>query len=190
MAVAAGQDMSAVADFAYRDVLAAWRHYLARHNQGRPFVLIGHSQGTVHLTRLLADEIEGRPEAARMLSALLIGFSVEVPQGRLTGGSLQRTPLCTRAGETGCVITYVSFRADSPPTRAPTTSPATSASWASSRPAGDTSRRHASRLGRPDRSGGGAARRLFRPRPPALNAETARFVSGSFYGVPASPRRG
>ena len=115
MAVAAGQDMSAVADFAYRDVAAAWRHYLAHRNQGRPFVLIGHSQGTVHLTRLLAEEIEGRPEAARMLSALLIGFNVEVPQGRLTGGSLQRTPLCTRAGETGCVITYVSFRADSPP---------------------------------------------------------------------------
>ena len=115
MAVAAGQDMSAVADFAYRDVVAAWRHYLAHRNQGRPFVLIGHSQGTVHLTRLLAEEIEGRPEAARMLSALLIGFNVEVPQGRLTGGSLRRTPLCTRPGETGCVITYVSFRADSPP---------------------------------------------------------------------------
>ncbi|MGQ0589099.1 MAG: DUF3089 domain-containing protein [Sphingosinicella sp.] len=115
MAVAAGQDMTAVADFAYRDVAAAWRHYLAQHNQGRPFVLIGHSQGTIHLIRLLADEIEGRPEAARMLSALLIGYNVEVPEGRLTGGSLQRTPLCTRPGETGCVITYVSFRAEAPP---------------------------------------------------------------------------
>jgi len=114
-AVVAGQDMTAVADFAYRDVLAAWRHYLANRNQGRPFVLIGHSQGTIHLIRLLAEEIEGRPEAARMLSALLIGYNVEVPEGRLTGGSLARTPLCTRAGETGCVITYVSFRAEAPP---------------------------------------------------------------------------
>ena len=85
------------------------------HNHGRPFVLIGHSQGTIHLIRLLAEEIEGKPEAARMLSALLIGYNVEVPEGRLTGGSFRTTPLCTRAGQTGCVITYVSFRAEAPP---------------------------------------------------------------------------
>ena len=66
-------------------------------------MLIGHSQGTIHLIRLLAAEIEGRPEAARMLSALLIGFNVEVPEGRLVGGTFRTTPLCTRAGQTGCV---------------------------------------------------------------------------------------
>ena len=102
-------------DVAYRDVLAAWRHYLQHHNQGRPFVLIGHSQGTVHLSRLLAAEIEGSPAAGRMLSALLIGFNIEVPQGQAVGGTFRRTPLCTRAGQTGCVITYVSFRAEAPP---------------------------------------------------------------------------
>jgi len=102
-------------DLAYRDVAAAWRHYLEHHNRGRPFVLIGHSQGTIHLTRLVAGEIEGRPVAARMLSALLIGYNFEVPQGRDIGGTFLSTPLCTRAGQTGCVVTYVSFRAGSPP---------------------------------------------------------------------------
>ncbi len=102
-------------DLAYRDVLAAWRHYLAKQNGGRPFVLIGHSQGTIHLTRLLAEEIEGSPASKRMLSAMLIGFNVEVPEGKLVGGSLKRTPLCTKVGQTGCVVTYVSYRASSPP---------------------------------------------------------------------------
>lgn len=102
-------------NLAYEDVLAAWRHYLQHDNQGRPFVLIGHSQGTVHLMRLLAEEIEGRAAAERMLSAMLIGFNVEVPQGKLVGGTFQTTPLCTRIGETGCVVTYVSFRATNPP---------------------------------------------------------------------------
>lgn len=102
-------------DLAYRDVLAAWRHFLRHRNQDRPFVLIGHSQGTVHLSRLLAEEIEGSPAAARMLSALLIGFNIEVPEGEVVGGSFRRTPLCTRAGQTGCVVTYVSFRAAAPP---------------------------------------------------------------------------
>ena len=100
---------------AYADVLSAWRYYVEHYNRGRPFVLVGHSQGTIHLTRLLASEIETGPAASRLLSALLIGFAVEVPQGRLVGGTLQRTPLCTRAGETGCVVTYMSFRAASPP---------------------------------------------------------------------------
>jgi hypothetical protein len=111
----AGEDLTANFNLAYADVLAAWRHYLAHHNQGRPFVLIGHSQGTIHLTRLLAEEIETGEAAGRMLSAMLIGYNVEVPQGQAVGGSFRRTPLCTETGQTGCVITYVSFRAGSPP---------------------------------------------------------------------------
>jgi hypothetical protein len=114
-AVLGGQDPAPIFNTAYADVLAAWRHYLAHYNNGRPFVLIGHSQGTIHLIRLLATEIEGRPVAERMLSALLIGYNVEVPEGQLTGGTFRTTPLCTRAGQTGCVVTYVSFRADAPP---------------------------------------------------------------------------
>jgi len=111
----AGEDMSPVFNRAYADVVAAWHYYLDHYNHGRPYVLIGHSQGTIHLTRLLASEIENGPAAARLLSALLIGYAIEVPEGRLVGGSLQRTPLCTSAGQTGCVITYMSFRAASPP---------------------------------------------------------------------------
>jgi hypothetical protein len=99
---------------AYRDVRDSWRNFIEHRNQGRPFVLIGHSQGTIHLTRLLA-EIENSPVRDRMLSALLIGFNVEVPEGELVGGSFRRTPLCSRVGETGCVVTYVSFRASAPP---------------------------------------------------------------------------
>jgi hypothetical protein len=114
----AGQDVTANFALAYGDVVAAWRRYLEHDNRGRPFVLIGHSQGTIQLTQLLAREIENGPAAARMLSALLIGYAVEVPEGRVVGGSFQRTPLCTRPGQTGCVITYMSFRAGSPPTPA------------------------------------------------------------------------
>jgi len=104
-----------VIGLAYGDVASAWRYYLERHNQGRPFVLIGHSQGTIHLSRLLREEIEGRDSAKRMLSALLIGFNVEVPEGKLVGGTFAKAPLCTRVGETGCVVSYVSFRATNPP---------------------------------------------------------------------------
>ena len=102
-------------DLAYEDIAAAWRRYLAHHNRGRPFVLVGHSQGTIMLMRLLAREIEGSPAHGRLVSALLIGFNVEVPDGAIVGGTFRQTPLCTRRGQTGCVVSYVSFRATNPP---------------------------------------------------------------------------
>ena len=48
-AYSAGADISQAAALAYRDVAAAWRNYLRTRNQGRPFVLIGHSQGSLML---------------------------------------------------------------------------------------------------------------------------------------------
>jgi hypothetical protein len=111
----AGEDVRPNFATAYADVLAAWKDFLARRNQGRPFVLIGHSQGSIHLLKLLQEEIEGKPVAKKMLSAILLGWAVEVPEGKLVGGSLKSTPLCTRMGQTGCVITYMSFRASAPP---------------------------------------------------------------------------
>ena len=45
-----------------------------------------------------------------MKLAILPGFNVLVPQGKLVGGTFKSTPLCSRPGETGCVIAWVSFR--------------------------------------------------------------------------------
>ena len=111
VAFSAGQDISSAAVQAYGDVAAAWRNFLATRNKNRPFVLIGHSQGTVHLIPLIATAIEPNPAVAkRMKLALLAGYNVLVPQGRLVGGSFQKTPLCSKPGETGCVIAWTSFR--------------------------------------------------------------------------------
>ncbi|HYI39624.1 MAG TPA: DUF3089 domain-containing protein [Allosphingosinicella sp.] len=111
----AGENLFQEFGIAYDDVGLAWIEFLARRNDGRPFVLIGHSQGAIHLLRLLAEKIEGKPVAKRMLSAILLGWPVEVPEGKLVGGSLKSTPLCTKVGQTGCVISYMTFRASAPP---------------------------------------------------------------------------
>jgi hypothetical protein len=115
-AFAAGGDVDAASKLAYADVAAAWRNYLATRNKGRPFVLFGHSQGSALLQQLIAREIETNPAvAARMKLAILPGFNLLVPQGRLVGGTLKKTPLCSREGQTGCVISYVSFRENNVP---------------------------------------------------------------------------
>ena len=115
-AYAAGGDIGDAAKLAYADVASAWRNYLATRNGGRPFVLIGHSQGSALLQQLIAREIETNPAvAARMKLAILPGFNLMVPQGKLVGGTLKRTPLCNREGQTGCVISYTSFRENNVP---------------------------------------------------------------------------
>ena len=58
-ASAAGADVTKPAILAYSDVRSAWKEYLAKHNKGRPYVLLGHSQGSLMLQQLLAHEIEG-----------------------------------------------------------------------------------------------------------------------------------
>ena len=110
-ALAAGTDITGPARMAYGDVAAAWRNYLATRNGGRPFILVGHSQGSALLQELIAREIETNPAvASRMKLAILPGYNLLVPQGKLVGGTLKKTPLCSREGETGCVITWTSFR--------------------------------------------------------------------------------
>lgn len=95
---------------AYGDVLAAWRDYLKHFNRGRGVVLIGHSQGSFVLDRLVRAEIDRRPaERKRLVSALLIGGNIQVPIGKTVGGDFKHVPACTRGGQIGCVVGYSTF---------------------------------------------------------------------------------
>ena len=109
-AAATGASVAAPAAMAYGDVAAAFRRYLANDNKGRPFVLIGHSQGSLMLQLLIKHEIEGKPISRQMALAILPGFNVLVPSGKRVGGTFASTPLCASPSETGCVISWVSFR--------------------------------------------------------------------------------
>jgi Protein of unknown function (DUF3089) len=114
-AAAMGNPIHVDRALAYNDVLDAWNYYLAHDNQGRGVILIGHSQGANVLANLIKQEIDGKPAQARIISAMLIGSNVAVPEGKDVGGAFQQMPLCRAATQTGCVITYVSFRANVPP---------------------------------------------------------------------------
>ncbi len=102
-------------DLAFGDVRDSWRYYLAHDNQGRGVVLVGHSQGSRMIKRLIQEEIEGKPAQKLLVSAMLLGNGVVVPTGRDMGGDFKTVPLCRAAAQTGCVIAYSSFRASAPP---------------------------------------------------------------------------
>jgi hypothetical protein len=100
---------------AYNDVLDAWNYYLQHDNNGRGVVLVSHSQGSFLLQDLIANEIDGKPVQSKLVSAILLGTSLPVPKGKDVGGVFKSVPLCRSAAQTGCVITYASFRSTIPP---------------------------------------------------------------------------
>jgi Protein of unknown function (DUF3089) len=99
----------------YRDVLTAWQYYLQHHNRGRGVVLIGHSQGAHILTRLVQEEIEGQAIMSRLVSALLIGWRIEVPENNNTGVTFKQLQPCETGNQTGCYIAYSAYRNTLPP---------------------------------------------------------------------------
>jgi hypothetical protein len=103
-------------ELAYGDVVDAFKQYIANENDGRGYILIGHSQGSGHLARLIQEEVEQRPVVARrMVAAYLLGTTIAVPAGEVVGGTFQSTPLCETADQTGCLVTYSSWRDREPP---------------------------------------------------------------------------
>jgi hypothetical protein len=117
LAAPAGTDAGAILanGVQYDDVKDAWNAYLKNDNKGRGVVLVAHSQGSFILNRLIREEIDGKPIQSRLVSAILLGTTLEVPKGKDVGGSFKQIPLCKAASQTGCVITYASFRSTIPP---------------------------------------------------------------------------
>lgn len=97
-------------DAAYRDVEAAFDHYLAHDNAGRPFVLLSHSQGSHMVSRLIRRRIENDPALlSRLVVALPIGGHLGTDAHGIRGGSFERVPICTSKEEQGCVVAYRSY---------------------------------------------------------------------------------
>ena len=98
--------------FAFGDVLSAFDNYIANRNNGRPFILAGHSQGSLHLIYLLQQRINGTALADRMIAAYIIGWPVSIEADL---GALADIGPCEAADDTGCVISYQTFGADGDP---------------------------------------------------------------------------
>lgn len=100
---------------AVQDVDDAWAWYLANENKGRGVVLVGHSQGSGQLIRMISAHVDGQPAQAKLVSAIILGGSVQVPKGKDVGGAFKSIPACHAPDQTGCVISYSTFRDTLPP---------------------------------------------------------------------------
>jgi hypothetical protein len=85
------------------DVFSAFDYYIKNNNNGRPFILAGHSQGSNILVFLLSEYMKQNPDVyKRMVAAYVIGYSV-------TTDYLAENPhlkFAEGADDTGVIISY------------------------------------------------------------------------------------
>lgn len=91
-------------DFAYRDVTAAFDEFL-KEAGNRPIILAGHSQGALHLMRLIREKVAGKPVARRLVAAYVVGWPIDTKSDLPAIG----VPACGTAAATGCVLSWMSF---------------------------------------------------------------------------------
>lgn len=107
------EDARRALDFAYRDVLAAYEAFLATAPADRPIVLAGHSQGSLHLMRLLHERISGAPEAERIAAVYLVGWPVSVTADL----PVLPFPGCARPDQARCLVSWQSFSEPADPSQ-------------------------------------------------------------------------
>ena len=90
-------------DTAYTDIAAGFDYYLQHYNQGRPFIIAAHSQGTTHAARLIKEKLEGQPLGQKLIAAYLIGMPV--PESYF-----KDIPLCFKPGSTGCFVSWRTYK--------------------------------------------------------------------------------
>ncbi len=100
-----GADPTAALDFAYRDVERAFDAFLAQIPPSRPIMLVGHSQGSLHLLRLIHEHVAGRAVQRRIVAAYLVGWPISVTADLPALG----LPACGKAGQANCILSWQSF---------------------------------------------------------------------------------
>jgi hypothetical protein len=86
-------------DVAYSDVKAAFQYYLEHWNNGRPFIIAGHSQGARHAMLLIRELIENKPLEQQLVAGYIVGWPVQ------SNFYTQLKP-CATPEETGCFCSW------------------------------------------------------------------------------------
>ncbi|MGI4880262.1 MAG: DUF3089 domain-containing protein [Janthinobacterium lividum] len=98
-------DAAQALDLAYGDVLRAFDAFVAAAPADAPIILAGHSQGSLHLLRLLQDRVAGKPLAKRIVAVYAVGWPISLSADLPKLG----LPACAAAAATGCILDWQSF---------------------------------------------------------------------------------
>ena len=88
---------------AYDDVKRAFDYYLEHYNNGRPIIIVGHSQGTVHAKKLLTDYFDTTALRSQLVVAYLVGMPIPY-------SSFKNISVCETPDQTGCFCSWQSWQ--------------------------------------------------------------------------------
>ncbi|MDX2145474.1 MAG: DUF3089 domain-containing protein [Rhodospirillaceae bacterium] len=88
---------------AYQDVKTAFQFYLDRYNDGRPFILAGHSQGTFFIGQLLEEMVDASSIRPQFVAAYAIGIGFPVG---VFGRQYKTIVPCAKPDDTGCMVSW------------------------------------------------------------------------------------
>ena len=71
-----GKDGRAALELAYEDIKQAFLYFYHQINNGSPYFIASHSQGTLHATRLLEEVVDTSDYAKNLVAAYTLGFRV------------------------------------------------------------------------------------------------------------------
>ncbi len=100
-----GTGADAAYALAYEDVCAAFRHYLRHWHQGG-LILLGHSQGALHVGRLLAELLEPEGLVPDLIAAYAVGIGFSEA---LFGTRYRIIAPCEKPDQTRCLISWSTF---------------------------------------------------------------------------------
>lgn len=92
-------------DLAYQDVEDAFDYYLENFNNGKPFIIAAHSQGSLHGQRLIHNKIQNSYLKDQMICAYLVGYIIPEDHFETLFPNLE---LSKTATDTGTIITWAS----------------------------------------------------------------------------------
>jgi len=107
------KDAEQALDFAYKDVAAAFDEFLKEVGPDRPIILAGHSQGALHLERLLRERVAGKPLAKRIVAAYVVGWPISKTADLPALG----LPECMSADQSGCILSWQSYAEPADPSQ-------------------------------------------------------------------------
>jgi hypothetical protein len=100
------EEASQAFSVAYSDVERAFETFVQEHNDGRPFILAGHSQGSMHAMRLLERIDADEALRERLIAAYIPGFAH--PMSRFETAYEHLEP-CDGPEQTGCVVSWDTY---------------------------------------------------------------------------------
>jgi hypothetical protein len=90
-------------DLAFKDILNSFNYFIENFNDGRPFIIMSHSQGALHAQRLVSKYIQNTKLQKKMVCAYIIGYIIPDKDYEILFPNIKKS---SRFNDTNTIISW------------------------------------------------------------------------------------